>query len=48
VIQYTAPRWQILAARMFGEKLVVCDNGFTLTVYAWRGRLYVADFSAGG
>jgi hypothetical protein len=36
-----APLWERIAARLFGEKHVFKDNGWTLTAYSWRGTIYV-------
>lgn len=35
------PWWNFYLARVFGKKVIQCDFGIKLTMYCWRGRVYV-------
>jgi len=39
------PKWKVLAAKMFGEKVVGTDEitGATVTSYLWRGHQYIIN-----
>lgn len=38
-----ASRLTVLLARMFGRKSTVTDSGCTVTIYEWRGKMYLTD-----
>lgn len=44
-VSYVAPAWQVAMAKLFGERLFVREGNLMLTIYQWRGRLYVTDFT---
>jgi len=39
-----ASNWELLFARLFGVKRVCEDSGFTVTMYAWRGKYYLTNY----
>lgn len=39
-----ASRWTLMLAKWFGRKAEIREDGMLLTVYRWRGRVYVAGW----
>lgn len=35
---------ELILAMLFGEKRVAEDSGVVVTMYKWRGKLYLTDF----
>lgn len=41
---FTANRWTLLCARLFGQKTVSYDGRYQVTLHHWRGKTYLTDF----
>lgn len=42
---FTASRWTLLCARLFGRRIVGHDGRFRVLLRSWRGKTYLVGFS---
>ena len=41
----TASRWTLLKAKLFGRKEQHTDTGVTVTLYRYKGKMYLTNFT---
>jgi hypothetical protein len=46
-LRLVAPWWEMWGARMFGKRHESRDGNARIVYFAWRGKIYVTDWTAG-